>query len=549
MTANSIKNKDLSGISRAIASSRRRGYSLLALLVVLQLGGCITNPVTGKSELGLITPARELAIGQQNYVPAQQSQGGQFTVDPALTEYVSSVGKRMAATSGVDLPYEFVVLNNSVPNAWAMPGGKIAINRGLLTELKSEAELAAVLGHEVTHSAARHGAKSMQRGMFLQGAMVATAIISSQRTEYANALVGAAQVAAGLVSTKYGRDAERESDLYGTRWLAEAGYDPMAAVALQETFVRLSEGRRTDWLSGLFSSHPPSQERVENNTRLVAKLREEGAIRPDAELGEARYAKAMGFVNSRKDAYQAQDDARKALGEGQIDEALTLINKAIAAEPREASFHGVRGDIRYKQKRWDDAITNYSRAIEKDSRYYHYYLGRGMATVQDRNQRGAKNDLETSLKLLPTATAYNELGKIAELDGNRDLALKYYAAAGGSQSNEGAAARARYVSLDLPQRPSQYIKTRVALSNQGVPVLLVANSTELDLSNVEVQVELGWANGQTERVRRAIRALPAGRQVQINLPDRKMELVRQASAATAATPANTTPRTPQDPRR
>lgn len=510
----------------------------LALLLLLSLGGCITNPVTGRNELALVTPARELAIGQQNYLPAQQSQGGELTVDPQLTEYVRSVGQRMADTSGVALPYEFVVLNNSVPNAWAMPGGKIAINRGLLTELNSEAELAAVLGHEVTHSAARHGAKSMQRGMFMQGALVATAIISSQKTEYANALVGAAQVAANLISTKYGRDAERESDLYGTRWLADAGYDPIAAVELQQTFVRLSEGRRSDWLSGLFSSHPPSQERVENNAKLVAQLREEGRISADAEMGRERYARAMGFINARKDAYKAQDDARKALAEGDLDGALALINRAIKAETREASFHGVRGDIRYKQKRWGDAITNYSRALEYNPKFYHYYLGRGMATTKTRDRRLAKTDLESSLKLLPTATAYNELGKIAESEGNQDLALKYYAAAGGSQSNEGAAARARYVALDLPRRPAQYVKTRVVLSDQGAPVLVVGNSTQTDLANIEVQVELSWANGQSERVRRTVRRLPAGRQVQLQLPNRKMQLIRQASAATAAQQAS-----------
>lgn len=515
-------------------------FRLGVVLALLSLGGCVTNPVTGKNELALVTPAQEVAIGKQNYLPAQQSQGGALTVDPALTEYVRSVGQRMADTSGVPLPYEFVVLNNSVPNAWAMPGGKIAINRGLLTELNSEAELAAVLGHEVTHSAARHGAKSMQRGMFMQGALVATAIISSQKTEYANALVGVAQVAANLISTKYGRDAERESDLYGTRWLAEAGYDPRAAVELQQTFVRLSEGRQTDWLSGLFSSHPPSQERVENNTRLVAQLREEGLISADADMGRERYARAMGFITARKDAYDAQDEARKALAEGDLDGALGLINKAIAREPREASFHGVRGDIRYKQQRWDDAVTNYSRALQNNPDYYHYYLGRGMATIKSSNTQNysnrstVKSDLESSLKLLPTATAYNELGKIAEAEGNQDKALKYYAAAGDSQSNEGAAARARYVTLDVPRSPAQYVKTRVVLSDGGVPVLVVANSTEVDLQNIEVQVQLAWSNGQSERLARAIRALPAGRQVQIKLPRRELQLVRQASAATSA---------------
>jgi len=99
-------------------------------------------------------------------------------VDPELTRYVAGVGARLAAQSPVDLPYEFVVLNNSVPNAWALPGGKIAINRGLLTELESEAELAAVLGHEVVHAAARHTARQISRGMLLQGLVVATAVAS-----------------------------------------------------------------------------------------------------------------------------------------------------------------------------------------------------------------------------------------------------------------------------------------------------------------------------------------------------------------------------------
>ena len=533
-----MKNNNLRTFAQIEVRFSRPLRAAILALVLSALGGCITNPVTGRNELALITPAREIAIGTQNYVPAQQAQGGQLSVDPDLTAYVQEVGNRLAKASGVDLPYEFVVLNNPVPNAWAMPGGKIAINRGLLTEMGSEAELAAVLGHEVTHAAARHGAKSMQRGMFMQGALVATAIISSQKTEYANALVGASQVAAQLISTKYGRDAERESDHYGTRWLAEAGYDPMAAVSLQETFVRLSEGRRSDWLSGLFSSHPPSQERVDNNRRLVAELKAEGLVRPDAEWGRERYARAMGFINARKDAYAAQDEARKALQEGNLDTALAKINQAIKREPREASFHGTRGDVRYKQKRWDDAITNYSRAISNDGNFYHYHLGRGMATLQSRDPRSAKTDLQNSLKLLPTATAYHELGKIAEQEGNQDLALKYYAAAGGSQSNEGAAARARYASLDIPRNPSKYVQTRVVLNNSGAPVLLVANSTQMSMVNVQVQVELGWQNGQTERVGRTIRQLPPGRQVQVGLPNRNMQLVRQASAAVGAQPAS-----------
>ncbi|MEM7220188.1 MAG: M48 family metalloprotease [Pseudomonadota bacterium] len=524
---------------RSAATARRPSLRLAisVALCALALAGCVTNPVTGRSELALITPAQEIRIGEQNYVPAQQSQGGQLASDPELTAYVNEVGQRMARTSGVELPYEFVVLNNSVPNAWAMPGGKIAINRGLLTELDNEAELAAVLGHEVTHSAARHGAKAMQRGIFLQGALVTTAVISQRKTEYANALVGAAQVAAGLISTKYGRDAERESDLYGTRWLADAGYDPMAAVTLQETFVRLSKGRPTDWLSGLFASHPPSAERVENNRRQVEELRAQGLIRPDAELGGERYQAALARTRARLPAYKAQDEARKALADKDVDGAVAAITRALRAAPGEASFHGTRGDIRYQQQRWDDAVTNYTRAIERDDAYYHYYLGRGMATLKRSGRDAARSDLERSVRLLPTATATNELGKIAEAAGNRDLALRYYESAAGSQSAAGAEARGRFLVLDLARRPGEYVKTQVRLTEQGAPVLLIANATDMALRDVVVDVELTWESGQVDRLQRGLRALSARGQMSVRLPQREMRLARQASRVVRAAPA------------
>ena len=86
-------------------------------LALVTLGGCVTNPVTGQTEVGFVSTSQQIAIGEQQYLPAQQMQGGQYVVDPELTAYVSDVGLRVAAYSNIDLPYEFVVLNNSVPNA------------------------------------------------------------------------------------------------------------------------------------------------------------------------------------------------------------------------------------------------------------------------------------------------------------------------------------------------------------------------------------------------------------------------------------------------
>ena len=247
-----------------------RKVTILLAIGVAFLAGCAVNPVTGKRQLMTVSTASEIQMGQQNYAPMRQSQGGDYDIDPFLTQYVQGVGSRLAAQSEVALPYEFVVLNNSVPNAWALPGGKIAINRGLLTELESEAELAAVLGHEVVHAAARHTASQISRGMRLQGLVLATAVASSD-SDYGNLAVGGAGLAAQLVTMKYGREAELESDYYGMQYMSKAGYDPRGAVSLQQTFVRLSEGRRTDWLSGLFASHPPSQERVNTNIATAAR--------------------------------------------------------------------------------------------------------------------------------------------------------------------------------------------------------------------------------------------------------------------------------------
>ncbi len=198
---------------------------------------------------------------------------------PALTAYVESVGNRLAAQAKRDLPYEFHVLNDSTPNAWALPGGKIVVNRGLLTELNSEAELAAVLGHEIVHADAAHGARQQSKGMLTQVGMVAAMVFGSSMADSEmgqQVAMMVPQLGAQLITTKYGRDAERESDLYGMQYMSAAGYNPQGAVELQETFVKLSASRRSDWLSGLFASHPPSKERVANNKATAKTLPEGG---------------------------------------------------------------------------------------------------------------------------------------------------------------------------------------------------------------------------------------------------------------------------------
>ena len=381
--------------------------TVIGLVASLSLAGCgVTNPVTGEHELGLVSESSEIEMGRQQYAPSRQAQGGDYTLDPALSRYVSDVGRKLGAVADRQLPYEFVIVNDSTPNAWALPGGKIALNRGLLTELQSEAELAAVLSHEIVHAAARHGAQGMERNTFLTGALLATALLVGGQ-DYADLAVAGAQVGASAIDKKYGRDAEREADLYGITYMVRAGYDPGAAVDLQQTFVRLSAERREDWLSGLFASHPPSQERVENNRKAVAALKN-----PPSHRGEKTYQQRISYLKRVKPAYDAYDKGREALAKGDTRTAMAMANKAVSIEPREALFHSLKGDAQIKREDYSGALTSYNGAVARDSKYFRNYLMRGLLREKLGDKPGAKADLERSMQLLPTKTAKDRLVRL-----------------------------------------------------------------------------------------------------------------------------------------
>ena len=470
----------------------------LFLVLALALAGCAVNPVTGKRELSLVSEAQEIQIGTENYAYMQQSGGGEYDVDPELTAYVQGVGSKLAAVSDRPLPYEFVVLNSSVPNAWALPGGKIAINRGLLTEMESEAELAAVLGHEIVHAAAKHSARQMSRGMLLQVAVVGTAIATSS-SGYSDLAIGGASVGAQLINQAYGRDAELESDLYGMRYMSRAGYDPQGAVELQETFVELSEGRQSDWLSGLFASHPPSQDRVDANKRTAATLPAGG------DIGRERYAAVMKKTLDAKPAYDAYDEGRKALGEDDHDLAAQKAEEAIALFPDEAHFYGLRGDARYLAGEYDLAIRNYDIAIRRRDDFFQYYLQRGLANEKLGNDEPAIGDLEKSVELFPTAIAYLGLGNLEAKRGNIDKAIEYYTPVAQSQGDVAVEAREKLVKLDLERNPGKYIQVGCYADTVGNLVVAVANATPVAIENVRFAVSYRDSTGVPRRIEDVVR--------------------------------------------
>jgi len=479
----------------------RPALALPALLILI--ASCTINPVTGQRQLALVTADDEVAIGNEQYQPSQQMQGGPYVRDPALTRYVQNVGDRLAGVSDRGLPYEFVILNSSVPNAWALPGGKIAINRGLLVELESEAELAAVLGHEIVHAAARHGALSLQRGLLLQGA-VAIAATAARNRDYSDAAVGAASVGAQLINTRHGRQDELEADAYGIQYMSRAGYDPSAAISLQETFVRLSEGRDSGWLAGLFASHPPSQERVAANRQTAAGLPSGGT------LGREAYQAATADLRRLTPGYEAIDDAREALADDDVAAARRYAATAAATLGNDADVESLYGDIETAAGNEAQALPRYTRATELNPRYFYYQLAKAETHRALNQLDAAQTAYEASNALLPTAGAYYGLGRIAETRGNRQQALEYYARAGESSGQAGAEARAATVRLDLPANPNRYLSLATGVDSNGRLYVDIGNPTELNVGGIALRIAY-VDGGQTRQVQRSLDGnLPAG---------------------------------------
>ena len=452
--------------------------ALAFLLAVAALAGCSKNPVTGKKEFAPYSTRDEINLGNRHYRPLQQAQGGRFGTDPRLAAYVRQVGRRVAKVSDrTKLPYEFVVINNSVPNAWALPGGKIGINRGLLLELENEAELAAVLSHEVVHSAARHGGQALTRNLLFGVAQLAIAL-TGRKSRNINYILGGTGLAFQLVNRGYSREAEREADFYGMKYMRKAGYETRAAVSLQQKFLALKKGRRESWFSTLFSTHPPSKERVKNNRKALKKFPDGG------DLGRKRYDLALAWMRARRPAYAAADKARTVMTYSPSG-ALPPIEKAIARVPREAQFHGLKGQILARMGRYRGAIDAYDTAIRRDSGYYEHFLGRGLAYAALDNSAQSKSDLQYSFDLLPTSLAGLALGNIHFDSGDRSSAKSLFQMAGNAKGEVGEAARARYAMLDIADNPARYVTARPAFE-YGRIVVKVRNRTAYRLVNITV---------------------------------------------------------------
>lgn len=241
---------------------------LLAAVAVAGLAtACATNPVTGKQQLALVSEQQEIQLGRETDQQVVQQLG--LYPDEELQRYVDSVGQRLARDSErPELPWTFRVVDDASVNAFALPGGFIYLTRGILGHFNNEAEMAAVLGHEIGHVTARHGVERISKSQLASLGLGLGMIFVPELRNYGDL----AQTGLGLLFLKYGRDDERQADDLGLRYMADEGYDPRQMPSVFRTLERVSQvqgqGRLPDWLS----SHPAPASRAERISGEVANL-------------------------------------------------------------------------------------------------------------------------------------------------------------------------------------------------------------------------------------------------------------------------------------
>lgn len=402
----------------------------LILLGALWLTGCAVNPVTGKTELALfrVSPDQEIEIGRKTFPRAVQQMGGEYP-DPTLAAYLAEVGGRLGRVSHrPDLSYRFTVVNDSSPNAFALPGGFIAVTRGLLVNLENEAQLAAVLGHEVGHVTARHAVQGMQRGTLLN---LTLAVLSGTTGETAYGALAdqAGQLAASLVDRSYSREQERESDRLGIDYMVLAGYDPQGAVQVQEFFYRQIEGGASpSWLAGLFRTHPFSRERLEANLDYIRRQYPQIGGSSGLRLQPESFQQATARLRAARRGYELYDQARRLEAQGDLPGAIETFHQALDAAPEQSLIYTSLGLAYLRSEDLVPARRYLLKAVQLDDRYYQSHLALGYIHLQKKEPAEAVTALEKSMALLPTLQGGFLLGEAYEKTGRTGEALRLYRA-------------------------------------------------------------------------------------------------------------------------
>jgi predicted Zn-dependent protease len=243
---------------------------ILIIAISYTLQGCVTNPVTGRTNLMLMSKEQEIAMGR-DADPQIVAEFGLYE-DEKLQQLIDRKGQEMAAISHrPDLNYEFKIVDSPVVNAFAVPGGYVYFTRGIMAHFNNEAEFAGVLGHEIGHIAARHSAQQYSKSMIAELGLAVGSALSDEFRQFSDL----ASQGVGLLFLKYSRDHERQSDKLGVEYSIKTGYNAHKMAEFFKTLDRMQGSRETGTLPEFLSSHPLPANRYKRVLELADEFQAE----------------------------------------------------------------------------------------------------------------------------------------------------------------------------------------------------------------------------------------------------------------------------------
>ncbi len=390
------------------------------------LSGCATNPVTGQTELMLMSESDEIQIDRQN-APYQFSADYGITHDAQLNGYINSIGQHMAAMSHrPQMPYSFQAVNAPYINAYAFPGGSIAVTRGILTTMENEAELAAVLGHELGHVNARHTAQQMSQKVLMAGLVAgATAVAADQNEDYAPMASALGGIGAGLLLARYSRNDERQADELGLRYMSQAGHNPRGMAGMMDK-LRQMEQHQPGALEQMFATHPMSEERYQ---KALAQVNTEYAPFANRPLNRDRYMDQTANVRRIAGALKSMQQGNNAMRQENSNQAFQAYRQALRQAPSDYAALMLMAQCQVAMDKPLEAQRYLMQAKSVNPHEAGAYHLDGFINLRYNNFDLAHQNFSRCKQLLPGNPATTFLNGMAlEGMGNRQAAAKEYVA-------------------------------------------------------------------------------------------------------------------------
>ena len=378
--------------------SRRAFLRLGALTVAGFAAGCATNPVTGESQLMLVSEESEIQIDKRNS-PYQFSADYGILQNVELNNYIQQVGQKMvASTHRTRMPYSFRGVNATYVNAYAFPGGSIAVTRGILLQLDNEAELAALLGHELGHVNARHTAQQMSKGMLTQAIVGGvSAYAGTQSSALGDLTSTLGMIGAGALLASYSRGNEREADALGMAYMVQSGYGTDGFVGLMGILKDLSR-QKPSTTDLLFSTHPWSGERYQTAVEAAGTRYAYARQKP---LYKERYMDHTAKLRSIKSAVEEMQKGDKEMAAGKYGQAEAHYKAALKQAPGDYTGLVVMAKCMLQQKKYAEAgkYAGQAQKVYPQEAQAHYLAG--LVKLGEKEFEPAYKDFSTYDQVLP----------------------------------------------------------------------------------------------------------------------------------------------------